>query len=301
MKKLRIEITSVQKLICKDGSNLKGAIRKMKTRKILGIVGAVMTLGLILAGCGNKNTDNSVKSIQDKKTLVVGTSADYAPFEFPVMQNGNKKIVGYDMMVAQKIADNLGVKLKIENIEFPSLISELKNNKVDMVLAGMAATNQRKKVVAFSNPYYTVGNVLLVQKKDADSFNKVADVKGKSIGVQQSSTQAAIAKSQLKGSNIVTEGVLTGLTTELSQGKLSGVVVEREVADNYVKQYPEKYAIAKVKLSTPKQARYFNIAIRKSDKALLKRVNKEIAKLQKSGELTQMFKKAQDLQAKNNK
>lgn len=270
-------------------------------KKTLGILGAVMALGLVLAGCGSKSTDNSVKKIQDNKTLVVGTSADYAPFEFPIMQNGKKKIVGYDMMIAQKIADDLGVKLKIENTEFPSLISELKNNKIDLIMAGMVSTNQRKKVVAFSKSYYTVQNVLLVQKKDADKFNNVADVKGKQIGAQQTTTQESIAKSQLKGSNVVTEGVLTSLTTELSQGKLSGVVVENEIANNYIKQYPDKYAIAKVKLTTPKDQRSVNIAVRKSDKALLKRVNKQITKLEKNGQLDKMFNEAQDLQVKSGK
>lgn len=272
---------------------------KLTFKKTLGMLGTVMALGLVFAGCSNKNADNSVKKIQDKKTLVVGTSADYAPFEFPIMQNGKKKIVGYDMMIAQKIADDLGVKLKIENTEFPSLISELKNNKIDLIMAGMVSTNERKKAVAFSKSYYTVENVLLVQKKDADKFNSVSDVKGKQIGAQQTTTQESIAKSQLKGSNVVTEGVLTGLTTELSQGKLSGVVVENEIANNYIRQYPDKYAIAKVKLTTPKDQRSVNIAARKSDKALLKRVNKQITKLKKSGELDKMFKKAEDLQAKN--
>ncbi|WP_311407642.1 transporter substrate-binding domain-containing protein [Liquorilactobacillus uvarum] len=272
---------------------------KLTFKKTLGMLGTVMALGLVLASCSNKNADNSVKKIQDKKTLVVGTSADYAPFEFPIMQNGKKKIVGYDMMIAQKIADDLGVKLKIENTEFPSLISELKNNKIDLIMAGMVSTNERKKAVAFSKSYYTVENVLLVQKKDADKFNSVSDVKGKQIGAQQTTTQESIAKSQLKGSNVVTEGVLTGLTTELSQGKLSGVVVENEIANNYIRQYPDKYAIAKVKLTTPKDQRSVNIAARKSDKALLKRVNKQITKLKKSGELDKMFKKAEDLQAKN--
>ncbi|MFT9410923.1 transporter substrate-binding domain-containing protein [Liquorilactobacillus hordei] len=275
---------------------------KKKFKKGLGIIGAIIALGLILAGCSSStSSDNSVKKIQDKGTLVVGTSADYAPFEFPIVKNGKKQIVGYDMMLAQKIADNLGVKLKIENTEFPSLISELKSNKVDLVLAGMVSTNERKKVVAFSKSYYTVKNVLLVQKKDANSFNTVTSVKGKQIGAQQTTTQETIAKNQLKGSNVVTEGVLTGLTTELLQGKLDGVVVENEIADNYLKQFPGKYAIAKVTLNTPKEQRSVNVAARKNDKELVKRVNKVITKLQKNGEMTKMFKQAQELQSKYGK
>lgn len=69
------------------------------------------------------------------------------------------------MMVAQKIADDMGVKLKIVNTEFPSLISELKNKKIDLIMAGMVSTAERRKVIAFSKPYYKVYNVVLVQKR----------------------------------------------------------------------------------------------------------------------------------------
>ncbi|WP_281164387.1 transporter substrate-binding domain-containing protein [Liquorilactobacillus sicerae] len=270
-------------------------------KKALAIVGTSLIASLVLAGCSSSSKDNSVKKIQNKKTITVGTSADYAPFEFPIVKNGQKKIVGYDMLIAKEIADNLGVKLKIENTEFPSLISELKNNKVDLILAGMVSTKQRRKVVAFSRSYYTVKNVLLVQKKDANTYNTVASLKGKQIGAQQTTTQESIAKQQIKGANVVTEAVLTSLTTELSQGKLAGVVVENEIADNYLRQFPNKYAIAKVKLTTPKDQRSVNIAVRKSDKALLKRINKVLIKLQNSGKMDKMLKQAQVLQDKYGK
>lgn len=105
----------------------------------------------------------------------------------------------------------------------------------------------------------------------------------------------------MKNSNLVTESLVTSLTTELSEGKLDGVIVENEIANNYLKQYPNKYAIAKVKLTTPKQYRQVNVALRKGDKGLLKRVNKEITKLQKSGEMTKLFKKAEKIQTEYSK
>lgn len=267
-------------------------------KKLFGFIGSLMVVGLLLAGCSTSKADNSVKKIQDKKTLIVGTSADYAPFEFPIVKNGHKEIVGYDILLSKKIADSLGVKLKIVNTEFPSLISELQDNKVDLILAGMVSTPQRKKAVAFSKSYYTVKNQLLVNRKDANKYHTTADLKGKSVGAQQSTTQESIVKSQIKGSQPVIESNLTSLATELGQGKLDGLVVENEIADNYVTTYPKKYAISNVSLNTPKNFRYIDVATRKSDKKLLKKVNSEITKLQKSGELTKMFKQAQAIQAK---
>lgn len=275
-------------------------MKKWMKKSWLVALSVVMVLSVGLAGCGSKSSDNSVKKIQDKGTLVVGTSADYAPFEFPIVKNGKKQITGYDILIAQKIADELGVKLKVQNTEFTSLISDLKGNKVDLVMAGMVSTNARKKQVAFSKSYYTVRNVLLVKKQDANKFNTIADTKGAQIGAQQTTTQESIAKEQTKAT-VVSEGLFTSLTTELLNGKLDGVVVENEIADNYLKNYPDKYAVAKVNLTTPKSQHYINVAARKGDKKLMKKVNKVITKLQKNGDMDKLLQKSQDLQSKYGK
>lgn len=275
-------------------------MKKWMKKSWLVALSVVMVLSVGLAGCGSTSSDNSVKKIQDKGTLVVGTSADYAPFEFPIVKNGKKQITGYDILIAQKIADELGVKLKVQNTEFTSLISDLKGNKVDLVMAGMVSTNARKKQVAFSKSYYTVRNVLLVKKQDANKFNTIADTKGAQIGAQQTTTQESIAKEQTKAT-VVSEGLVTSLTTELLNGKLDGVVVENEIADNYLKNYPDKYAVAKVNLTTPKSQRYINVAARKGDKKLMKKVNKVITKLQKNGDMDKLLQKSQDLQSKYGK
>ena len=246
-------------------------MKKNMIKKFTFGIASVCALGLILCGCGKKSSDNSVQEVKDNKTLTIGTSADFAPFEFPIVKNGKKEITGYDIMIAQKVADKLGVKLKIVNTEFPSLISELKNDKVDLVLSGMTKT-----AVDFSKPYYTVENVMLVQKKDADKYNKISDTKGKQIGAQQSTTQEDIIKKQMKGANLVTESVTTSLATELKNGKIDGLVLENAIANNYVKQNPGKYAIAKVKLTTGKDIESYSVAAKKGDKKLIKVVNKVI-------------------------
>ncbi len=273
----------------------------MKSKKQIYILLMIVALfTMVLTACSKKSGDQSVQKVQDKKTIVVGTSADYAPFEFPVVKNGKKQIVGYDLMIAQKIADKLGVKLKVVNTEFPSLISELKNNKVDLVMAGMVSTKARRKAVGFSNSYFTVTNQVLVKKGTASQYkNAATDFKGKSVGVQQTTTQETIAKKQMTGANVVSEAQVTGLTTELRKGKLDAVVVENTIADNYVKNYPNDYEIAPAKLKTPDNLSSINVALRKPDKKLTKQVNQVLAQLKKSGELDKMMVKAENLQAAN--
>lgn len=279
---------------------LGGTDMKDLKKGLLVVAGlALLTIGL--AGCSS-SSDNSVKNIKDKGTLVMGTSADYAPFEFPIVKNGKKTITGYDVFIAQQIAKDMGVKLKITNTEFPSLITDLKNKKVDIVLAGMVSTDERKKQVSFSDSYYKVENVLLVNKADENKFNSISDLKGLQIGAQQSTVQEKIATKQMKVATLVTEANANSLTTELTQGKLAGVVLENEIADNYVKQYPEKYAIAKqVKLSTPESQQHINIAVRKGDKKLLKQVNKSVKELKSNGKMDTFLAKAQALQAEYGK
>ncbi|WP_281165230.1 transporter substrate-binding domain-containing protein [Liquorilactobacillus sicerae] len=262
----------------------------------------VVSLVFLVAGCSSSSSKtNGVKKIQNRGTLIVGTSADFAPFEFPIVQNGQKKIVGYDILLAKKIAKNLGVKLKIENVEFSSLISELKDQKIDMILSGLSVTKQRKKSISFSEPYYTTKNVLLVRKADKNKYSSISQLAKKSIGVQQGSTQQTVANKKLKKSNLVVESVVTSLATELKDNKLDGVLVESGVAEGYVSKYPDQYAIASVKMPIEKESQSYSAGIAKNNQVLVKRVNKVISKLKQNGTNKKMLNQAKQLQQKYSK
>ena len=272
-------------------------------KELKALIACLACLIIILSatGCSNNKNNSGVKRIQDKKVLVLGTSADAPPFEYQIMQKGKKKIVGFDIMLGQKIADELGVKLKIENIAFPALITELKQKKADIVLASMVKTPSRAKVVTFSKPYYKGSNYLLVRKADANKYQKTSDLTGKSIGAQQSSAKEQVAKTQLPKANLVTESSLGTLTTELKLGKVAGVILGKEDAEVYSLKYPNTYAVSKLKLKTTSDISAVSVATNKEDKDLLKRVNKVITHLQKNGQLDKMHEKAQKQQLQFNK
>lgn len=196
------------------------------------------------------------------------------------------------MMLAKKIADELGVKLKIVNIEFPSLISELNNNKVDLVLSGLSKTKKREKAADFSDSYYSVKNVLLVKKGDQDKYDTLKALAGKQIGAQQSTTQEELVKKKMPDANLVSESLVTSLATELANGKLDGVVLENATTNNYAKQFPDKYAVAKVQLTDAKDVEAYSVAAKKEDKKLIKAVNKVIKQVKDSGQDGQMLKEA---------
>lgn len=196
------------------------------------------------------------------------------------------------MMLAKKIADELGVKLKIVNIKFPSLISELNNDKVDLVLSGLSKTKKREKAVDFSDSYYSVKNVLLVKKGDQDKYDTLKALAGKQIGAQQSTTQEELVKKKMPDANLVSESLVTSLATELANGKLDGVVLENATTNNYAKQFPDKYAVAKVQLTDAKDVEAYSVAAKKEDKKLIKAVNKVIKQVKDSGQDGQMLKEA---------
>ena len=177
------------------------------------------------------------------KTLIMSTNAEFAPYEY---HDGND-IVGIDVDIANAICEDMGASLEITDVAFDSIIPEVQSGKADFAAAGMTVTEDRQTQVDFSDTYATgVQSVIVTEDSDIASLD---DLKGKQIGVQQSTTQEAIAEKQLKSSKLVTESQLTSLTTELKEGKLSGVVCEKAIADNYLATYPDKYAVAKVKHS----------------------------------------------------
>ena len=172
----------------------KGLLKKLTA------VAAVATIAISMIGCGAANTSSSssasgsasesvLEKIKKDGKLVVGTSADYPPYEFHATVDGNDKIVGFDMDIAQEVADDLGVKLEIKDMDFDGLLVALQANKVDMVFAGMTPTEERKENADFSDIYYEATHRFILRSGEEASVKSFDDLKGKKIGVQKGSIQ----------------------------------------------------------------------------------------------------------------
>ena len=131
-------------------------------KKLLGLtLAAMMTMSLVGCSSSNDKTEgkDKLQQIKDAGELVVGTSADYAPYEF----KKGEKIVGFDDSMVQEIAKDIGVEVKYEDMDFDSLIAALQSDKVDIVLSGMTPNEERKEQVDFSEIYYADSNVCIVE------------------------------------------------------------------------------------------------------------------------------------------
>ena len=138
-------------------------------KKAIALLLALVTLLSLTACAGKEDTASSaLDQIKQKGELVVGTSADYPPYEFHAEVDGKDTIVGFDMEIAQAIADKLGVSMKIVDMSFDNLLMSLANDEFDLVIAGLSADEERRKTTDFSDPYLESKNLILVRAEDAD-------------------------------------------------------------------------------------------------------------------------------------
>ena len=276
----------------------KGLMKKIIATAVLGI----MTMGL--AGCGSSNDKNSdsktdlLEKIQKNGKLVVGMSADYAPYEFHYIdENGKDVIGGFDVDIANEIANKIGVDLVIQEMDFDALVSALPAGKVDLVISGMNPTEERAKVVDFSEVYYNSKHGILVRAEDADKYQTFADLEGAKVGVQLGSTQEKIAKTEIPNVNLQQLSNINNLILELKAGKVDAIVMEKPVAEMAVKSNPE---LAVGKPIYEEQTGGNAVGIAKNNLQLLAKVNEVITELNESGKMDEYIAKANELAATAN-
>lgn len=218
----------------------------MKLQKVLALL-LTLVLAMGLTACGNASGSQPASSAPapsdsapavsspapaEQDTIILGTSADYPPYEFHKLIDGKDQIVGFDISLAQLIAEKLGKKLEIRDIPFDSCLIELNTDKVDFVIAGMSPDADRDAF--FTDIYYKTTQCVLVRKGDAAKYKDVASLVGKTIGAQLGSAQEKAAKQELPESSLVSLQKVPDLLMDLSVGKSEAVVMEKLVAKSYL-------------------------------------------------------------------
>lgn len=253
-------------------------------KKLLLFITSIITVFTLTACSSSNSTKTKSQELKDKGKIVLGVSPDYPPYEFLTTENGNKKVVGADIYLAEQVAKKLGVQVEIQEMAFDSLIAALNANKVDMVISGVNPTEERKKAVDFSDVYYTSKGIFVVNK-DSEEIKSVADLKNKKIGVQKGSTYETYAKEQLKmdEKNIQALTDVPSLLQDLKNKKIDVVLIPDDVAKIAMNKYTD------IKISTftaenDPEATGMAIAFKKgkdnSNKELLEQVNAVIKEIQ---------------------
>lgn len=256
--------------------------------KKLALIVALVMVVLSFAGCGaTAEPASKVEQIKEAGQLVLGTSADYPPYEFHKMVDGEDKIVGFDIMIAQKIADELGVELVIKDMGFDGLIAALQGEKVDFVIAGMSKTEERDEVVDFSEPYYFEKQTVLIKKDMLDTYTSIEAMEGVKIGAQTATIQEGLAQELMPNNPLTSLQDITSLVLELKTGKIEGIILVEPVALGYAKQNPELIN-ANFNLDKSKGV---NVAVSEGSD-LVDPINKVLKEIIESGEMDQFVYEA---------
>ncbi|KIL39944.1 amino acid ABC transporter [Gordoniibacillus kamchatkensis] len=270
----------------------------------------LLTMGIATA-CGQKDqpaSTNAAAPAADKKEttsaapnnpfkakgkLVVGTSADYPPYEFHKLIDGKDQIVGFDIDIANAIAKDLGVEMEIKDMKFDGLLPALDTGNIDMIAAGMSPTDDRKKNVDFTKIYYTAAQGVVVRAEDKDKFKTLDDLKGLKIGVQKGSIQEKIAQEQIANAQLKSLGKISDIVAELKSKRVDAIVVELPVAQNYVNKNKDlTIAPAVPKDDTGGSALAFKKGI---DPKVLEQVNKTLDKLNADKKIDEFVAKANEM------
>lgn len=261
-----------------------------------------LAVAVSLAACGSAQTSNKeeaktentasnkLEQIKAKGVLVLGTCADYPPYETHAIVDGKDEIVGFDIEIAKEIAKALGVELKIEDMDFDALLVSLNSDKVDMVIAGMSANEERAKAVDFSMIYYNPQQKIVIRKENLNDLTSLEAFNGKTIGVQKGTIQEEFADKNMSGANKIALGKIPALIMELKSGKSDGLVLEEPVAAAYVGKNDD-LAIAALDVVI-EEDNGSSVAVKKGEKELLAVIDQTIKTLVEEKKIDEMVVEA---------
>ncbi|MDS9469923.1 ABC transporter substrate-binding protein [Paracoccus sp. MBLB3053] len=246
------------------------------TMNRLGKVGAVLALGL---------TVSAPAVAQDAMTVGITTTG--VPFTF--LDTSTQQPAGAMVDLASAIAEDIGSPAKFEVTSFSALIPSLETGKIDMISAGMFATDERKKVVNFTDPVYSYGDGLFVKSEDSTAY-QLEDLKGEVIGAQIGTTFADKLQATGLFSEVKLYDSLADIMREVKLGRIKAGFGDAPIVAYQIAQNPN-LGVHLVEGYTPMSEGNVAIALSKDKPELLEKVNASIAEMKSSGELAEIFSK----------
>lgn len=244
-----------------------------KVTKVLTLALAMVMLAGVLTACGGGSKKGD--------TLTFGTNPEFPPFEFITSNGVIGEFDGIDMAIAKQIADENGMTVAMESMEFDSLLVALQNGQINAVIAGMTATDERRETVDFSTPYYTATQVMIV-KEDSD-ISKATDMADKKICVVQGYTGEVCVQDMGYSYEAFKKG--TEAVMELVNGKCDVVVIDSATAQKYVS---DNEGLKIVEDSSAFESEEYAIAVQKGNTELLNKINKTVEKMLSDGTINEL-------------
>lgn len=249
--------------------------RKMMAVALAGMMTIAGTASIAMA-------EGETEAVKAAGKVIMTTNAEFEPFEY----KDNDAIVGIDVEIANKIAEKLGVELEIADIAFDSLIPSLNAGKADFIAAGMTATDERRKNVDFSEPYFNASQTIIVAVDSEIATRE--DLNDKVVGVQQGTTGDIYCTNEDGSSDIKVKEVRRypkgmDAVSDLITGRLDAVVIDNFPANKLVEKNPDKIKLLEDAMTEETYA----IAVPLGSD-LLTTIDEVIAELKESGDMDEI-------------
>lgn len=257
-------------------------------KKVLSILAVALLIVGLLAGCaagGSKDGNGAVtvESIKKAGKLVIATSPDYPPFEY--MEGSTP--VGIDMDIAKEIANDMGVELQIDIMDFDGVLAAVSTGKCDLGLSAMSVKPDRIESMDFSDKYFD-SNVKILVRSDSD-IKSSADLAGKKVAVQLGTIADSVAVelgAEVTRMKKDSEGVM-----ELKNGRVDAVVTDAGPASVYAANNPDELIMLDEILAS---GDIYSVATKKGNTELMEQVNKTIKRLIDEGKIEEFIEKHKD-------
>lgn len=233
-----------------------------------------------------------LQQIKEAGKIVAGTSADYPPYEFHLLNDKEGELVGIDIDIAKVIAEELGVKLEVKDIIFSRIFDALDDGQIDIAIAGLHPNEERKKRADFSDIYYMAIQTIVIRAEQADLIKTVEDLRGKTVGVQKDTIQEGMARSHIEGASFVVRETIEELIINLEKGLVDALILEKPVAESYVNRN-KHFAIVQCKKFVDKLGSA--IAVKKFNTELLAEINRILKKLKDENKIEEFVENAKML------
>ncbi len=255
-------------------------------KRILGIIGLFI---LVLSGCQSES-DPLADGV-----LTIGLEADYAPYNWTTtaekgtdnavqLSGTNSYVDGYDVAIAQKVADDLGVELEVKKIAWDGLIPALQANEIDAIIAGMSPTEERREQVNFTDPYYEDGSeqkIIVSSNSKYKDATTLADLDGANITAQMGTFQVDLLD-QINLSSDAQSPLpdYASLIQATTSGTIDGYIAEEQVADAQVKENDSLIELSLTDgLEVDPDQTSTAIGVAKDATDLQKQINESLAKI----------------------
>lgn len=277
----------------------------MKLKKLVtAAICAAMTLSLAACGGGNstnssgssdkKTASNALEKVQEAGVLKVSVSPDFAPYEFQdPSKSGQDVYVGSDVEMIRYIAKELGVECEIVAMDFDTCLAAVTQDKVDCSINGYYPSEERRKTVDFTDPYFDDSKqVVVIKKENMDKFKTAADFKGEVVAAQNGSAQDTIVKENLSDAKEQLISKVTDGVQMVKSGKAAGVVLQNVVAESVVSS-DDNLAIAEPTFVYDEAE--LVVAVKKGETELLDKLNEIVKKINDEKLYDQWLVDAQEL------